>query len=82
MPNGEFRYMLLDKVGCNSGLEDEPPGCASIVLVWESRTDEWTSCCASYSRCEVWTESPGMRSGLELFGSLPMPTRRWNRMGR
>jgi hypothetical protein len=32
MPNGEFRYMLLDKVGCNSGsgLEDEPPGCGSI----------------------------------------------------
>jgi len=44
MPNGEFRYMLLDKVGCNSGLEsgleDEPPLCRSIVLVWESRTDE------------------------------------------
>ena len=41
MPNGEFRYMLLDKVGCNSGpgLENESPGWGSIVLVWESRTN-------------------------------------------
>ena len=41
MPNGEFRYMLLDKVGYNSGpgLENESPGWGSIVLVWDSRTN-------------------------------------------
>jgi hypothetical protein len=34
-PNGELRYMSIDKVGCNSRFGDESPARVSIILVWE-----------------------------------------------